>query len=285
MKKTITLLVALFLIVNYSCKEKIDYEKEKKAIIAVIEEETAAYYASDFNRWAATYLQDSTLMVVDVSKSGPYYSTGWEKFSSETKSYIVAKKDFQKEIKTPLRIKIYGKGAYIVFDDEVINDKGEVFGNATVACVLDKNNDKWEIAYRNIVRDDSYYQPDIFILNSINYAKSLGKKVEDLASFTGDQIKTSWSGGYDGFVNGMLFNFGILVQKKDLKIIEQDSNHIIFNVNKLLTGLKAAPQYNVTYDDYLLMYNIVCQKIADYLGAIYKQEPTPDGVKISISKK
>ncbi len=285
MKKTITVLVSFLLLVNFSCKEKIDFEKEKKAIIAVVEEETAAYYASDFNRWSSTYCQDSTLMVTDVSKSGPYYSFGWKDYSSETKSIIVDKKDYQKEIKIPLRIKIYGDGAYIVFDDETFNDKGESVGKATVACFLEKHDNKWGIVYRNVIRDDSYYQPDTWIINSISYAKSLGKRSEDIARFTGDQFKTGWTGGYNGFANGMLSYWNGLVPKRNLKIIEQDSNHVVFNVNNLFTGLKTTPLFNVTYDDYMTMLNITCQKIADYLGIMYKQEPSPDGERVTISKK
>lgn len=285
MKKTITVLIAFFLIVNYSCKEKIDYGKERKAIIAAAEEETAAYYACDFDRWSANYVQDSTLIVTNVSRDAPYYSFGWKAYSSDSKSVIVNKKDLQKEVKTPLRIKVYEESAWIIFDNETFNTKGESVGKNTIVQFLEKHDGKWKIVYRNVIQDDSYYQPNFFVLNAISYAKSLGKKVDDIASLMGDQIKTSWTGGYKGLVDGMLFNWGILVQKRDLKIIEQDSNHIVFNVNKLFTGLKTAPQYNVTYDDYLTMYNVACQKIADYMGATYKQEATPDGVRVTISKK
>ena len=70
MKKVITVLIAFVNIVNYSCKEKIDFRKEKEAIMAVIKEETAAYYASDFERWCTFYLQDSTAVYTLESKSG-----------------------------------------------------------------------------------------------------------------------------------------------------------------------------------------------------------------------
>jgi hypothetical protein len=33
------------------------------------------------------------------------------------------------------------------------------------------------------------------------------------------------------------------------------------------------------------MYNISCQKIADYMGASYKQEATQNGMKVTITKK
>jgi hypothetical protein len=71
-----------------------------------------------------------------------------------------------------------------------------------------------------------------------------------------------------------------------LKIVAQDSSHIIFSANKMFLGLKKnSPQFNVTYDEYLTFYRIVFEKIADYLGAIYKQETTPEGVLVTITKK
>ena len=41
MKKAILILISFLLLVNYSCKKKIDFEKEKEAILAVSEEEAA----------------------------------------------------------------------------------------------------------------------------------------------------------------------------------------------------------------------------------------------------
>ena len=46
---------------------------------------------------------------------------------------------------------------------------------------------------------DTYTQADIFLVNLINYAKSIGKSVGDIASFTGDQIKTGWNEA-DGYI-------------------------------------------------------------------------------------
>lgn len=284
MKKPITLLVAFLLFANYSCKEKIDYNKEKQAIMAVVEEETAAYYAQDYNHWCATYLQDSSFMYSSAYKSGTFYLPGWKGYSLYMKSTILDKKDFQKEIKTPLRIKVYGESAWVVFDNESQDNKG-VVSNRTVSCFLEKNEGKWRVVYRNVIFDDSYYEPDFFLLNSLSFAKSIGQKTEALASFYGDQVKSSWTGGYKELVEGMLYGWGILVPKKELKIIEQDSSHVIFSVNMLFPGLKTAPQNNVTYEDFLNAYNIICGKVADHLGATYKQETTDNGVKITISKK
>jgi hypothetical protein len=288
MKKVILVFIASLLMINYSCKEKIDAEKEKKVILTVIEEETASYYASDFARWSATYLNDSTNIAMFEYKSGYNIYSGWESLSSMMKPTIMGKKEAQKEVKTPIQIKIYGESAWVVYDNESFNNKGESTGKATATNFLEKHDGKWKIVYRNVIQDDSYYQADYFVINSINYAKSIGKKVEDIASFTGDQFKTGWnkSAGYSGFVNGTLDNWRSVIPRGGIKIMEQDSSHIIFSANKMFPELKKnGSQFNVTYDEYLAFYRIVFEKFADYLGAIYKQETKPDGVLVTITKK
>jgi hypothetical protein len=124
-------------------------------------------------------------------------------------------------------------------------------------------------------------------VNSINYVKSIGKSVEDLASFTGDQYKSGWNKteGYNGFVSGVLYYWRVFVPIGELKILEQDNNHVVFSANKMLTQLKNSPQFNVTYEDYLTFYRITFEKIADYMDVIYKQETTPDGVLVTVTKK
>jgi hypothetical protein len=287
MKKTISVLIAFLLMVNYSCKEKIDVEKEKEAILAVMEEEKDSYWASDFERWSATYLQDSTAMRMGSSRNGFSLISGWDSISSNIKPDVVRKKEVPKEVKTPIRIKIYKESAWVVYDTERFNNKGESVLKQIETFFYEKHDGKWKIILRDLAGVTSYYQADINLINSINYAKSLGKSVEDLASFTGDQFKTSWNiaSGFNGFVNGILSNWRPIVPMGELKIQERDDNHIIFSASKMFTGLKTGPQYNVTYDDYLTFYRVACEKIADYMGAIYKQETTQDGILVTISKK
>jgi len=137
--------------------------------------------------------------------------------------------------------------------------------------------------YSNAVAQFKY-----MILNSINFAKSKGVSVENIARFTGDQFKTSWNKemGYDGFVKGTLRNWLTFVPNGEFKMLESDDNHIKLSVDNIYPWLKNdGPQMNVSYDDYLKFFRIVHEQIADYLGAVYSQEITPDGLVITITKK
>jgi len=42
-----------------------------------------------------------------------------------------------------------------------------------------------------------------------------------------------------------------MVPEGYVKVQERDDNHLIFSAYKMFNGLKANPQFNVTYDDYL----------------------------------
>jgi hypothetical protein len=44
-------------------------------------------------------------------------------------------------------------------------------------------------------------------------------------------------------------NWRSVVPKRELTILEQDDNHIIFNANNIFPALKNVAQFNVTYDE------------------------------------
>lgn len=287
MKKAILVLGSFLFIVNYSCNKKIDFEKEKEAILAVSEEEAAGTYGSDFERWSATYLQDSTNIRILASKTGFVICSGWDEVSSYVKADLAIKRIGYKEVRTPIRIKIYEESAWFVFDNEVFNNKGELVWKQIQTNFLEKHDGSWKIVYKNAIGTYNYSQADLFLLMAISYAKSLGKNVEDLAKFAGENVKTSWNqaNGFNGLVTGMLRNWRAVAPRGELKIKEQDDNHIVFSVNKMFSGLKNTPQYNVTYDDYLTFYKGAGEQISDYMGGIYKLENTQDGMLVTISKK
>lgn len=286
--KFLVLPLAFLLLAGISVQVKTDLQNEKKAIMAVMEEETNAYYASDFDRWNATYLRDSTEFTMGASNGGFGLFKGEKARIADMKEAILMKKEPVKEVKTPMEIKVYNGTAWIVFNNESYDNKGNVANNQIVTCFLEKDKGSWKIVYRNVVGATSYYQPDNFILGSINYAKSLGKTAEDVGSFTGEMFKTRWNKdlGYNGFASGTISNWGSVVPSDAVKILEQDDNHVIFTVNKFIPALKSTGQlYNVTYDDYLTFYRKVFEKFADHMGSTYKQENTKDGVLITIKKK
>jgi len=79
MKKIIFSILALLLIASSSlCQEKIDNEKEKEAIKAVIENEANSHYARDWDKQSKSFLQDECFIGLASSKVAYIYAIGWE---------------------------------------------------------------------------------------------------------------------------------------------------------------------------------------------------------------
>ena len=159
MKKIIFSILAVSLIAgSVYCQEKIDIEEEKKAIIAVIEEETDAFIDKDFDRFAATYVQDETTIRLYASNHSHLYTVGWEEWSSMIKEWIENYPEpiENTEVKSNFKIKVYKDCAWAVFDIEVYNSEGEFTGKSIGVNFLEKVNGEWKIAYLSRVDITSY---------------------------------------------------------------------------------------------------------------------------------
>ena len=122
----------------------------------------------------------------------------------------------------------------------------------------------------------------------INYAKSLGKTVEDAGSTVGDIATLSWNKevGYDGFVKGMLYIWVTYAAQGGVEIKEQTDKEISFIVKNFYPPLKETLAiYNVTYDEYLKFLNNYVLQLAEYIGLTYMQKNTEEGLIITIENK
>ena len=137
------------LIAGTSCEEKIDIEQEKADIIAVIEEETEAFFDSDIERLAATHIQDESNIRLTATKSGYTYDVGWEKVKSFFLEYFeneMEPGDFY-EVKRNYKIKVYGESAWAVFDNDFYNEEDELLSTSIHAEFLEKVDGKWKLVF------------------------------------------------------------------------------------------------------------------------------------------
>ena len=91
MKKLIPFSAALIFMSILGCTGKIDIEKEKEAIKAVIEEEKNAYFSQDFVRMSATWIQKPSSIKLYMTENGPIEFLGWEKIAEHDKENILGK--------------------------------------------------------------------------------------------------------------------------------------------------------------------------------------------------
>ena len=131
------------------------------------------------------------------------------------------------------------------------------------------------------------FQANGLMVNTINYAKSLGKSVNEVAGFTGEQFKTSWDkeAGFNGFVNGLLYISTAFWPKSTLEILDQSETFIQYRINIVPEFLQSFPIYNVTFDEYFVFWKGVLVVIGEYLGSVYSQELKDNVLYMTIKKK
>ena len=158
MKKNLLTLFALIFLAGTSCQETIDIEKENEAIKAVIEEQTNAYIARDYDRTAATHVQDETFIRLQAGKDGYSFIIGWEERSSSLKEALKNNPDTLpgKFENTNYKIKVYPESAWAVYNENWYDSEGESLGMAIEARFLEKVNGEWKIVYLSLVNTASY---------------------------------------------------------------------------------------------------------------------------------
>jgi ketosteroid isomerase-like protein len=83
MKNLFIAFIALVMCTGISAQEK---SADKEAIKKVITESTKAYRAKDFDKIAATFIHDETLVKTAVAKGGFNVNHGWDKVGENYKN-------------------------------------------------------------------------------------------------------------------------------------------------------------------------------------------------------
>ena len=158
MKKNVFTLFALILLVGTSCQEIIDIEAEKKAIIAVLEEESDAVVNMDYTRLSETWLQDESAIYYYSGKANYSYRYGFEEIGTLLREEIENSPEpfFSKMEKTNYKIKVYNKCAWAVYDETNYNPEGEVLVKLLITKILEKIDGEWRIVYTSGVIKSSY---------------------------------------------------------------------------------------------------------------------------------
>jgi hypothetical protein len=288
MKNLIIVLISVFAVSSLYCQQSSTQDKEKEAIIALIEEETQSYYDRDFERWSECYIHSDDNVRMLASKTWHNYLDGFEKHKNDIKSSFETEKETNREKKKPLTVKVYDKSAWIVFENEVFSEEGDSTEKVWVTYFLEKPENDWKIVYSNRIYSNSYYMAEWPRVNMIAYAKSIGKNPEDIGNFFYENAKTDWGSelGYDDFQNAVINEYTYLAPPEGMKILEQDDDHVIFTATGFATNLKKEGSLNnVSYAEYLAVGDTFWTKAGDFMGANFTQEITDKGVKVSVSKK
>ena len=154
MKKTSFIFIAVSLLACYSCQEKIDVEKEKAAIIEVLNAEGSAFAANDLERVFALHVQDELATRLD----GYRIYRGWDEIKSLYESYLAGNiQDTSwknpRNIKENVILKVNGNTAWLICDNiwkYEFNNKSVEWGNVQIAF-FEKMDGEWKFSFNAFV--------------------------------------------------------------------------------------------------------------------------------------
>ena len=169
MKKITFPILALLLITGISCQETIDIEKEKEAIIAVIEKETNAAHrmgggswASLVEDWESCFVQDESYVRFRAGKNSYGVIRGWDEFIDP--EYIDSLRNVTE---TPVpgfsriefenyQIKVYPESAWAIYDEVHYRDEWELPRTIPSVRFLEKVDGEWKMVLQSWINAHSY---------------------------------------------------------------------------------------------------------------------------------
>ena len=158
MKKMYLFFFVFTLVSVANGQEKTTLEKEKEAIKAVILEETQSYYDKDFERYAACYKHDESIVDLRAFSTSYSHGVGWEDKSSGMGNYMKNNPEPMKntEVKKNFDIHVYQESAWAVFDNDIYDDEGKLVDIDIGVNFLEKIEGEWKIVYLSRVGVSSY---------------------------------------------------------------------------------------------------------------------------------
>ena len=151
MKKNVIILILTTLIAGVACQEQIDIEKEKEAIMAVIQEEADAVIAMDMERLFAVHVQDSLDTRLQTRENDYTIYAGWNEIKALFERWEESGLDGEdhKNFKENIILKVTNGSAWLICDNIwKWTYEGEPGGMDNIEITfLEKIEDEWKISF------------------------------------------------------------------------------------------------------------------------------------------
>ncbi len=128
-----------------------ELQKEKDAILAVIQKETTSFFARDYQSWQSTFAQTDYAFQGWSNKDGTFdASVGWDNIDKVVGSYIhenpVPDSSQRRVERKNIMYKFYGHNVAFLTWDQFNSDKGEnMYLHSKETRVMEKINGQWKI--------------------------------------------------------------------------------------------------------------------------------------------
>jgi hypothetical protein len=156
MKIFVGTILAILVIAGTSCEQAVNVEKEKEAIMAVLEEEGAAVLAQDKDRLFALHVKDDFETRLELGEYGFNTYKGWGEVGGLLGDWIDSDGDVAGEnpvnTKENMVIKVTGNTAWLTYDNKWVwtNDGIEDGYNNIQIIFLEKIKGEWKISFSAI---------------------------------------------------------------------------------------------------------------------------------------
>jgi hypothetical protein len=162
MRYTILFILAIALTGVFGCEQEINMDKERAAIIAVINQETDAYLERDYESVYATHVQDSLNMRLTAGPDSYVFLEGWEQIGKhllgdETEDDLSPDLHITVE-KYNYRMKIYPGSAFVVCDQKWTSQYGGDVNeiNSIQVRFLEKIEGEWKVSFVSWIGTSGY---------------------------------------------------------------------------------------------------------------------------------
>jgi hypothetical protein len=201
MKKLLLIAVAISFLIVSSCQTKVDVEKEKQAIIAVLEKSSQAWLNRDFDDMSSTWLHDSFVARINVGRYGYSFSEGWNQQVTRYQTFFENNQDLSpnKEVFSNYRVKIYPSSAFAMYDMELRNENNDLLDERVYTAFMEKESGQWKIVCLTTLDKTSYDIVDQNLKTSETYHKLNPDDIDNLLTddFIGRNEKSrfTWNKG------------------------------------------------------------------------------------------
>jgi hypothetical protein len=164
MKTPIISLITFSVICMVSCRDTIDIEAEKKAIIDVINAETEAYLDFNFEKVKSFYLQDSLNFRLTTGADDHVFMEGWDEIEAFFRDELIegnphAPTDTHISVtKDDYKIRVYERSAFVICIEKwnYTMPDNEIEINSRQVRFMEKVDGEWKIAFLSFIGTSGY---------------------------------------------------------------------------------------------------------------------------------
>lgn len=155
--RNLSLFTLLILFFTISCKEnekskmdekvyqEVNFEKEKKAILERLNNETKDAFQRDYEAWTKNWVHDPTISKVYMNFADSTFSEsiGWKEISQFVKTFIEEHPEPEPipKLLDKIDVRLYGNGAWVTYEQ-----RDSLRGLKRETRLMEKVNGQWKIA-------------------------------------------------------------------------------------------------------------------------------------------